>query len=597
MVTAVQDRRAAVRFRYVTVVGGRHVNRAALKTISAMVPVGVAVLALGGISLIMYRAWPLYDQPAWVAVPVQMAGLPAVLGGTALWLQQRGNYLGPVLLLFGAVWYIGNLQAFDNEVLFAIGFCLYFLNLAVFTHLAVMVPHGRLSSTAERMVVGALYTVVPATQLLRYLEVRGRIDHETFGDVTLYYSAWAKAGTYVGIPLAIASVVIVVRNFRRSTLVQRRSFTVFWWTAAAAGSAAFAGLLAEFLPYPAVQQATLVSYALAVSAAAVGLVLGMLNVSSSSRNALDRMIGRPDDLEGDVATAVGDPGLKLYTWAPEGWCRGSEIIEKPVIPQRYAKTMIYVDDAPAVLLVHDRVFAYQHLSLHAISAMTVVAVERQRLESARSLAFVDGQDAERRRIRRDLHDRAQGPLSVLRRDVERVRGRLPETDTDNRDELGVLGSYVQTLISEMERIVDDLYPEGLAEEGLAGMVARMARQLKLDTVLDIPYVRWPDRIERTACFLISEALTNVVKHARTKNVSVSVAQKAYRLCIKVRDDGVGIDGSHQLGGTGLRGMQARAAALGGSMRVDSRPGHGTCLSIELPLHRTIAIEVGKGQRA
>ncbi|WP_425566985.1 sensor histidine kinase [Pseudonocardia yunnanensis] len=84
-----------------------------------------------------------------------------------------------------------------------------------------------------------------------------------------------------------------------------------------------------------------------------------------------------------------------------------------------------------------------------------------------------------------------------------------------------------------------------------------------------------------AYYVVSEALTNTTKHARASHAHVTVEQRDALLCLSIRDDGIG--GAHPAGGSGLTGLRDRVQALGGSIEVDSRPGEGTAILVELPL--------------
>lgn len=574
------------RFSYLTYVGARQVSGSlertgTTRTVRAIAPVLAGVVILIGIAVIVSQAWPRYEQPLWVAVPVQLAGLPAVLVGVALWLQQRGNYAGPVLLIFGLVWYLGDLQAIDQEILFATGFSLYFLNLAVFTHLALLVPHGRLTTAAERATLTLLYVVLPGTQLLRYLEVRPLVDRQSFGDVGSYYSTWARIATYVGVPLTVFSVALVIRNFRRSTVIQRRAYGPFWIGASATGIAAVGAVLAEFLPGEAPQRVALVAYAVAAAGAAIGLLFGAVRLEAYSGTAFTGAWGHPQDLEQSVATALGDPGLKLY-WRSNGTWLDSSASPQPVppVPVGYARTIISVQDSSSALLIHDQVLAYQHALLRAVTTLTVNALERRRYDNERTLAFIDGQDAERRRIRQDLHDSAQGQLTGLRRKLRRLEDHLAPDDANGHAELTRMTDYVSELIEHLSTIVDNLYPEGVESSGLTTAMSRYVRKFGITVHLDIPYKRWPHLVERTAFFVISEALTNIVKHAQVDKASVAVRDTKELLIIEVTDEGVGIKDVRK---TVLTSLRARVVALGGVLTIDSKADYGTRLHCSLPL--------------
>jgi signal transduction histidine kinase len=104
----------------------------------------------------------------------------------------------------------------------------------------------------------------------------------------------------------------------------------------------------------------------------------------------------------------------------------------------------------------------------------------------------------------------------------------------------------------------------------------------LRTDLDLPEVGFtlPPPVEHTGYFVVAEALTNVVKHAGATVVRVRVARRDGVLHLEVGDDGIG--GARPDGGSGLRGIADRVDVLGGRLAVDSRPGEGTRLVVELP---------------
>ncbi|MDX6421955.1 MAG: hypothetical protein QOG28_6575, partial [Trebonia sp.] len=110
----------------------------------------------------------------------------------------------------------------------------------------------------------------------------------------------------------------------------------------------------------------------------------------------------------------------------------------------------------------------------------------------------------------------------------------------------------------------------------------LARRWTLPVELDVRAVaRLPERVEVATYYVVSEALTNAVKHAQASlvNVEVETVEGALRLCVS--DDGVG--GADPIRGSGLVGLKDRVEALGGAITIHSPPGSGTALRVELPL--------------
>jgi len=103
-------------------------------------------------------------------------------------------------------------------------------------------------------------------------------------------------------------------------------------------------------------------------------------------------------------------------------------------------------------------------------------------------------------------------------------------------------------------------------------------------------VRYPQHIETATWFVVSEALTNAVKHARADRVLVALAQPNGQLAVEVRDDGCGFDPAAARG-LGLAGLADRVSIVNGALRIDSGPGRGTTLRAEIPL---AAADAGDG---
>jgi signal transduction histidine kinase len=587
---------------YTTFVDGRKVvdstdsvRPGVAQTLRRWVPVVLAVAVAAVALVLVVRAWGSYDLPVWLAVPLQLAGLPYILGGAALWMHRPGDYLGPVCMLVGATWYLGDLQAFDHEVLFVIGFAGYHLIVVVFAHLALMVPDGRLAGRLDRFVVTALYVVVPTTQLLRYFDVRSEIDRTTFGDVTAYSSDWARVATLLGAPLAVAAVVLVVHHFREAKTVKRRSFSLFWIAAAAVGLCAAAAAGLEFSSTTA-QQIALLGYSIAMIAAAVGLVVGAINVAALSSEAWQGLGSEALDLERSIATAVGDPDLRLYSRVNGGWRHGETVFDaEPTVGPDDAWTDLTVGGKPAARIIHDRELAYQRPLIQAVAAMTLASLARLRLTQERNDAAIDAQQAERSRIGRDLHDGVQAILAAVIRGVNATADRLPSDDTE-RTKLERLAESAVDVQERLGQIVQDVYPRGIRDDGLATAVSTLLDSIEparfgIEVVEDIadPHPRpsgW-GRVELEAYFLISEALQNAIKHSGATRVWISVTKVDQALQVRVDDNGRGwpADGPSRTG-NGMANMAARVGLLDGTLSTGRSVHGGARLQAMLPLLTT-----------
>jgi len=208
-----------------------------------------------------------------------------------------------------------------------------------------------------------------------------------------------------------------------------------------------------------------------------------------------------------------------------------------------------------------------------------------RVESlARSRAdILSATDAERRRIERDLHDGAQQRLVSLAMNLGMARARF--TDAPQAAQQAIADAHDEALmaLSELRDFIRGLHPAVLNDRGLAAALSGLAARAPLPVRLHIDTPRPASAsIEAVAYFIVSEALTNVVKHAQATQAEVTVVRDGDLLRIEVTDDGCGGAVPADSDGTGLKGLAQRAAAVDGTLAIDSPPGGPTVISVELP---------------
>jgi signal transduction histidine kinase len=213
-----------------------------------------------------------------------------------------------------------------------------------------------------------------------------------------------------------------------------------------------------------------------------------------------------------------------------------------------------------------------------------------RVESlARSRAdVVAAADAERRRIERDLHDGAQQRLVSLAMNLGMARATLTDAPGPARQAIEQAHDEATQALAELRELVRGLHPAVLDDRGLdaalSGIVARAPIPVRLR--VDVA-TRCSPSIEAIAYFVVSEALANVAKHAGASHAEVTVERTGDRLRVVVTDDGRGgaaPGGGGPAGGSGsgLRGLEQRAAAVDGTLTIHSPPGGPTTIAVELP---------------
>ena len=196
--------------------------------------------------------------------------------------------------------------------------------------------------------------------------------------------------------------------------------------------------------------------------------------------------------------------------------------------------------------------------------------------------------AERQRLERDLHDGAQQSLIFLGTTLNRARGALPD---EPERAAGILDTALATLddaARELRNLARGIHPSSLTEYGLAAALNDIARRSPVELSMGVlPAHRFPASVEATAYFVISEALTNVARHAGSKRARVAVTisedqpARGRTLEVTVSDDGSGR--ASPAGGTGLRGLADRVALLDGTFDVVSPDGGGTVVRARIPV--------------
>jgi signal transduction histidine kinase len=205
-------------------------------------------------------------------------------------------------------------------------------------------------------------------------------------------------------------------------------------------------------------------------------------------------------------------------------------------------------------------------------------------------------EEERTRISRELHDELGQLLTCIKLDFVTTVRRLRELKTpgDVVDRLQSAVGQIDLGIAMVRRIATGLRPPGLDHRDLAGAIEYEARRMSSIAGVEMPVAtrvtHAVDTEVATAAFRVfEEALTNAVRHARATCISTTVGTTARsrRLMLYVSDNGVGIPRARLERGPslGLLGMSERARKLDGTVRVTSRPGHGTRVLLVLPLTR------------
>lgn len=213
---------------------------------------------------------------------------------------------------------------------------------------------------------------------------------------------------------------------------------------------------------------------------------------------------------------------------------------------------------------------------------TAIANADGRHELAASrVRLVLAADEARRRIERDIHDGAQQRLISLGLEVRLVELSVPEDAVGTRDDLRRIGESLAEAVETLQEVARGIHPAILSHGGLVPALRSLARRSPVPTTITSSGDRrLGETTEVAAYYAVSEALTNVAKHAHATSVAVAVDMGDDDIRIVVYDDGVG--GADPRIGTGLIGLQDRIEAVGGRIEVDSPVAGGTRLAVWIP---------------
>jgi signal transduction histidine kinase len=326
---------------------------------------------------------------------------------------------------------------------------------------------------------------------------------------------------------------------------------------------------------------------------------------------LVRRLRRPDDL----ADRVRD--------APVWWAGGATLLIVLIV--------LATNVAPEEGNYDDYMFAAAVLVLATLPGAFWLGVLRSRLSEAGAVAeenvrldaelqrrldelresrarIVEAGYAERKRVERDLHDGAQQRLVALALELQVVRARLETDPAAAAQLLEGAADELTGATQELRELARGLHPPVLTDRGLVPALEALASRATVPVSVEADAAgrapegveaapseraadeeeaaasgRAPAAVEAAAYFVVSEALTNVARHARATRVVVRVVWLDGALRVEIEDDGTG--GADLAAGSGLRGLADRVGALDGSLEVDSVRGRGTTIRASLPMMR------------
>ena len=230
-------------------------------------------------------------------------------------------------------------------------------------------------------------------------------------------------------------------------------------------------------------------------------------------------------------------------------------------------------------------------SIENVQMLETIRQNRQDLRRLTEKLF-QGQEDERRRLARELHDEAGQSLTAVKLGLDHLEQKISKDDTAVRDILSNTRKMLVRTSSEIRRLAYNLHPTLLTDLGLEPALKLYFKDIETHSCLNIEFkmIGFSKRLEKdleTALYRFSqEAMTNTLKHSGADNFKLKIIKSFPKLIFIAEDDGVGFDEKEVIEdkrSIGLLGMRERALLLGGTFLVKGRPGQGTRIRIEIKM--------------
>jgi signal transduction histidine kinase len=537
-------------------------------------------------------------EPALQAALLDWITLPYVLAGLVAWWRRPDSRFGPLMVTAGFVTFLSSFQWANAPGPYTLGLAFDLLPVALFLHLFLAFPDGRLESRPERMVLAAAYFAAVGLQLVKMLLGGGGPDN-----VLALVAEPAAAGTVQDVQLitlaalALTGVALLAVRRRRSGRPLRRRVSLLVDSFALGLVMIAALMLAGAFESPAFETLRRVTFAV-LGLAPVAFLIGLMD-ARLARSGVGELVVElrgeppPSELRDALARALRDESLSLAYWLPEfeSW---ADLDGRPMVlpgPESgTATTVIDRDGVPVAALLHHPSLDDEPELLDAVSAAANIALEngrlhaelRARLEELRGSRgrVIEAGQKERQRLERNLHDGAQQRLISLSLDLRLLEQRLGG-DPDAQASLDQARREIALSLEELRDVARGIHPAVVSGHGLAVALESLVARAPVPVRMTIEVEgRVHERLEVAAYYVVCESLANIGKHAQATSASVDVARMNGDIVVEVVDNGVG--GADSERGTGLRGLADRVEALGGRLRVWTPRGGGTRVRAEMP---------------
>jgi signal transduction histidine kinase len=537
-------------------------------------------------------------QPALRVLLVWWITLPYIFAGIVAWRRRPDSFFGPLMILAGFATQLSVLQWTSQPLLNTVGQLCDLLVAAVWLHLFLAYPSGRLAGRTERVVVIIGYVAAVGLQVV-ILMLGGFNDLHLLTVVKLETAAEAVQNVQLLTLSALAVIGVGLLWWRWQSLPrwQRRRPAQILINCFSLSLVMLAVLLTagtfQLPGFEIIRLATFTVAGLAPLAFLAGLLDARLAKAGVGQLLVQLRTDPAPDLRELLAQALRDPTLSLIYWLPQYGSWADQDGNSTTLPKQDSGrrvTLVKQNGEQIAALIYDAALAEEPELVEAVSAAAGIALENGRLEAElrarlRELQgsrsrVVEAQQNERRRLERNLHDGAQQRLVALALELG-LLAEQADNDPGTQDRLKHARSEVAESLDELRDIARGLHPAVVSGHGLAVALESLAATTPFEVQLQTDGLpRLPEQLEVAAYYVVSESLTNAAKHAQADRVTVEAGITDDTLMVEIVDNGIG--GADSERGTGLRGLADRIEALNGRLRVWSPVGKGTRVRAEIP---------------
>jgi signal transduction histidine kinase len=531
-------------------------------------------------------------------VLINWATLPFIFAGLVAWRRRPDTRFGPLMIAAGFATPLSTLQWAEHPLPNTVGQLCDLLLPALWLHVFLAYPTGRLRGRPARVLVVGGYAVALGLQVV-VLALGG------FGPPSLLAvtSEPALAEVVQNLQLVVLAMLclagLAVIWSRRRTLppAQRNRPTQLLIDSFALALAIVAALLLSgAFELPGFELNRLAAFA-AVGLSPVVFLAGLLDArlarAGVGRLLVDLQADSSPDLRELLARTLRDPTLTLAYWLPQygSWSdQDGNPVTLPGPGEDHGVRVIESDGEPIAALLFDVSLRGEPELLAAASAAAAMALHKGRLEAelkarlaelqGSRTRLVEATQRERERLERDLHDGAQQRLAALALELGVLSHRM-NADTEVRARIDRARGEVTESLEELRDLAHGIHPAVVSGHGLTVALESLAARSSVPLTLESPILpRLPESVEVAGYYVVCESLANIAKHSRAHRADVRAAVRDGVLVVQVEDDGVG--GADPENGSGLRGLADRVEALGGQLRIWSSASSGTRVQAEIP---------------